>query len=141
MIRAERNNNPGNLDAGDHWQGLMPRAAMSPEQAAESRFAVFASAAWGFRALALVLRNYERLHGLNTVRGWITRWAPPGENDTDAYIKAVCSDMLVSPDDDIDLSQRLNLMRAARAIATHESGGWFFSEEDLADGITQAEVA
>ncbi|HEY4356024.1 MAG TPA: hypothetical protein VGN16_09780, partial [Acidobacteriaceae bacterium] len=76
-IRAVRNNNPGNIVAGDHWQGLMPRSEMSPEQLAETRFAVFASPKWGFRAMGVILLNYEHVHHLRTIAQIIARWAPP----------------------------------------------------------------
>jgi hypothetical protein len=87
--RAVRNQNPGNINAGESWEGLMPRAQMTPDQAAETRFAVFESPKWGFRALGIILLNYVRLHGLTTVRQIIGRWAPSIENDTGSYVTAV----------------------------------------------------
>jgi hypothetical protein len=139
-IRAVRNNNPGNLDAGEAWQGLMPRAEMTPELAAETRFAVFKDAHWGFRALAIVLLNYEKLHGLNTVRGIINRWAPAVENNTSSYVAAVSHDMGVHPDDPIELKQPIVLDRLCKAIATHECGSWMFSDQDLKHGIAKVET-
>lgn len=138
--RAVRNNNPGNLNAGDHWQGLLPRDQMMPEQQAETRFAVFKSPKWGFRALGVIIRNYYRLHGLDTVRTIIGRWAPPGENDTGAYVRDVCQSVGTDPDVRLDLSDRNILAKVARAIAVHESGGWFFSATDLQVGISMAET-
>lgn len=138
-VRAVRNNNPGNLNAGAAWQGLMARADMTPEQAAEPRFAVFKSPIWGFRAMGVILLNYEKLHGLNTVRGYIGRWAPPGENNTDAYVKAVCHDCAVGADDHFDLKVQINLERLTKAIAIHEAGAWLFQDADLHAGVALAE--
>jgi hypothetical protein len=134
-VRALRNANPGNLNAGDHWQGLQPRASMTPAQAAETRFAVFAAPKWGFRALAIVLLNYARVHHLNTVRQIITRWAPPDENDTEAYIRAVAKAVGIEPDTPIDFTHPDPLA----ALAIHECGGWFFSDADLRAGVQLAE--
>lgn len=139
--RAVRNNNPGNLDAGDHWQGLMPRSQMSAAQMLESRFAVFASPRWGFRALGIILRNYERLYADNTVREIISRWAPAKENDTAAYIRAVCDAIGREPDAIVDVHDPAMLKGLARAIACHESGGWFFQNAELDAGIDMAEQA
>lgn len=140
-VRALRNSNPGNLEAGDHWQGLLPRQQMTDEQRCEGRFAVFRTPAWGFRALAIVLLNYEIVHHLKTVRGWIERWAPPEENDTEAYIAAVCRALNVRADDEIDLRGSLSLERVCKAIATHECGSWLFSNADLSSGVAMAEAS
>lgn len=134
-VRSVRDSNPGNLDAGEHWQGLMPRDQMTPEQAAETRFAVFASPKWGFRAMAVVLRNYASLYGIDTVQAMIERWAPPSENDTQAYIAHECQQMGVLPGDHIDLHDPKTLCAAIKGIAIHEAGGWLFSDADLAAGV------
>lgn len=136
--RAVRNNNPGNLEAGTKWLGLMPPGQMTPEQAAETRFAVFEAPKWGFRAMAIILLRYQRIHGLNTVRGIINRWAPPSENNTFAYVQAVCKDIKKNPDAPLDLSNAETLRGLCKAIAVHESGGWFFTSTDLNDGVSLA---
>lgn len=138
--RAQRNNNPGNIDAHDAWQGLLPRAKMTPEQAAETRFAVFAAPKWGFRALGILILNYFRVHHLCTVRQIIGRWAPSVENDTGSYISAVAASVGVGPDTPMDFTKPDLLAAIAKAIAIHECGGWMFSEVDLSAGISMAEV-
>lgn len=138
--RAVRANNPGNLNAGESWEGLMPPDQMTPEQKAETRFAVFQSPSWGFRALGKVLLTYYAKHGLNSVEAIIKRWAPPNENNTQAYIKAVCDGMGVAPDAALNLKNPTTLRGLAKAIAIHESGGWFFTQDDLAEGINKAEL-
>jgi hypothetical protein len=139
LIRAVRNNNPGNIDAGDHWQGLLPRSQMAAEQMAEDRFAVFAAPKWGFRALAIILLNYSKVHHINTVTGIIGRWAPANENDTGAYAKDVSDRVGVNPDLALDFTKPDLLAALARAIAIHECGGWFFSDADLRAGVALAE--
>lgn len=141
MIRAQRNNNPGNIDAGDHWQGLLPRAQMTPDQAAEDRFAVFAAPKWGFRALGIILLNYVRVHHLNTIRQMIDRWAPNSENNTEAYITAVANGVGINADLPLDFTKPDLLGAVAKAIAIHECGSWLFNDFDLKTGIEMAEVS
>jgi hypothetical protein len=139
-VRAVRDANPGNINAGDHWQGLLPRDQMTPEQAAENRFAVFAAPKWGFRALAIILLNYVRVHHLNTIEGIIGRWAPAAENDTAAYVQDVANRVGVNANVPADFTKPDLLAALARAIATHECGGWVFKDADLNAGISLAEI-
>lgn len=112
---------------------------MSVDQAREERFAVFSSPKYGFRALGIVLLNYKRRHRLETISEIISRFAPPGENDTRSYISHVSQALKIAPDVSIDLSNSDILGRLCRAIATFESGGWFFTDDDLTAGVQMAE--
>lgn len=141
VTRAFRNSNPGNLEAKDHWQGLMAHADMTEDQRAEVRFAVFQNATWGFRALAKLLLNYQRKYQIGTVRGIINRFAPSNENDTRAYVAAVAYGINHGADDHIDLSNSNILRPLCKAIAIHESGAWVFADSDLNTGVAMAEGA
>jgi len=138
IVRALRNSNPGNLRQGPPWYGLMPPAQMTPAQRAETAFAVFESPVYGFRALGIVLLNYQREHHLDTIRQIVTRWAPPNENDTAAYIEHVAQAMQTGSDVPLNLSADNTLRGLMRAIAVHESGGWFFEDADLDAGAAAA---
>ena len=83
--RGLRNNNPLNIDfnPANKWQGL------DRDQPSDGRFCRFVSMAYGIRAAAALLVSYQDRYGLNTVRGIIGRWAPPVENDTNAYANTV----------------------------------------------------
>lgn len=73
-----RNNNPGNIrPTGDAWQGMI---------GTNEGFVVFQNIAYGIRAMATDIGNDIRLDGLNTLTKLITEYAPPSENDTQAYI-------------------------------------------------------
>lgn len=138
-IRAVRNNNPGNIRVGTPWQGLMPRTQMSPEQAAETAFCVFLTPVWGFRAMAEIFKNYYRHDGVKTIREAIHRWAPPTENNTDAYVEAVCDYTAVAPDAPFPfVGDPQHLAALLKAVSMHEAGGWFFSPADLLAGATDA---
>jgi hypothetical protein len=145
-VRAVRNNNPGNIERGAKWQGLMPAAEMTPDQSAESRFAVFKSPKWGFRALAITLITYQDKRRaadgsiIDTVEEAISRWAPPSENDTESYVRQVCRLTGFDRRDRLDFHSRADLAPLAKAIATHECGGWFFDDKDLDAGLRLAGV-
>ena len=50
-------------------------------------------------------KTYYHLHRLRTVRGIIRRWAPSNENNTQAYIKAMCKEVGLKPDEYIEMSE------------------------------------
>lgn len=127
--RGIRNNNPGNIRYdGTQWQGLAGN---------DNGYAIFDSAASGLRALAKVLNTYRIKHGLQTVRGIISRWAPVSENDTAAYVDHVSALLAVSPDAplDFDKDQLLGLMGA---IIKHENGKQPYSDAQLMDAAKAA---
>ena len=84
-----RNNNPLNIRKGkSHWQGEIssPRG----EDGRGLSFCKFSSLDWGLRAAFCLLRTYRNKYKAVCIRDIITRWAPPSENDTNAYIRTVC---------------------------------------------------
>ena len=87
MTRGIRNNNPLNIRrTSTRWQGAR-------EEQTDKSFVQFKTMAYGYRAAWKVLQTYYERFCMQskpfTVRNIITRWAPPSENDTEAYIKSV----------------------------------------------------
>lgn len=82
-------------------------------------FVVFSSTLYGYRAALLLLRNYIR-KGYNTVESIVNRWAPPSENNTDAYVKAVCKILSCEPTDQFVGTAGLCMLCSAMAVV--ESG-------------------
>ena len=87
MKRGIRNNNPLNIRrSATRWQGAR-------EEQKDKSFVQFKSMAYGYRAAWKILQSYyERFSRQGkpfTVRNIISRWAPPTENDTEAYIISV----------------------------------------------------
>ena len=115
--RGIRNNNPGNIRWGDDWQGLVPKT-----QQTDKSFCQFVSPEHGIRAMMIILRNYQLKHALNTVSGIINRWAPPNENNTQAYINSVADALNVTPDQRIDVTDSRVMMKLLQAIIRHENG-------------------
>ena len=86
--RGLRNNNPLNIrHSASRWQGARV------EQTDKS-FVQFTSMAMGYRAAWRILETYykhfETEHRPFTPRNIIYRWAPPNENDSEAYLRRVC---------------------------------------------------
>lgn len=137
-IRAVRNNNPGNIRIGANWQGLMPRASMTPDQAAETAFCVFSTPAFGFRAMATIFKNYARLDRVSTIRQAINRWAPPSENNTEAYVQSVADYTGCDPDKPFGFQSAANVSTLCKAVSIHECDGWYFAQSDLTQGVSSA---
>ncbi|MCZ4330785.1 hypothetical protein [Castellaniella denitrificans] len=112
--RGIRNHNPGNIRHGDPWQGL---AKDQPDK----DFATFASAAYGIRALARTLITYQDKYGLRTIRQIIGRWAPPKENYTNAYVRAVAVQTGRAANDRLDMQSYADLRPLVEAIIRHEN--------------------
>ncbi|WP_337025907.1 structural protein [Pantoea anthophila] len=115
--RGIRNNNPGNIRWGDEWKGLVPEA-----QRTDKSFCQFKAPEFGIRAMIIILRNYQRKYGLKTITGIIKRWAPPNENDTQAYIRSVALVTETDADKPIDLTDSRKLFPLLQAIIKHENG-------------------
>ncbi|EAB2832862.1 structural protein [Salmonella enterica subsp. enterica] len=115
--RGIRNNNPGNIRWGDDWKGLVPK-----EQRTDKSFCQFIKPEYGIRAMIVILRNYQRKHGLNTISGIINRWAPTNENNTQTYIDSVAKSTGVTPDQFIHTDDSRFMMKLLQAIIRHENG-------------------
>lgn len=133
-VRGIRNNNPGNIRHGaSQWQGM--RA-----QQADSEFVQFTEMRYGVRASAKLFRNYQSTYNLRTTRQLIGRWAPPSENDTDEYVRAVAGRVGVAPDQPIDLTGTETAYRFLRAVFRHECGvaAELIPESTIREGIALA---
>lgn len=128
--RGVRNNNPGNIrHSGAQWDGMRTTQT-------DKAFVQFTRPVFGLRALAKLLFNYERLYGLNTVRGLISRWAPSFENDTEAYVFSVASGLGLHPDEPLDM--KTVMPDLVSAIVKHENGSQPYTLAQIGDGISRA---
>lgn len=129
--RGIRNNNPGNLEYSktNPWVG---------QTGDDGRFAKFETPEHGIRALGRNLLSYQR-QGIDTVSDIINRWAPPSDNNnTDAYIQAVCAQLGVTPDQPLDASNPDTLKALCASIIQHENGSQPYSDQQLATGVSAA---
>ena len=140
LPRGIRNHNPLNIrrNGKDQWKGL---ADMQTDRA----FCQFKSLEYGWRAaFHLLTRTYYHKYRLYTIRGIVSRWAPPSENKTEAYIANVSRLTGIQPDEPlgIPLEQPSRWMMVGAAMAIQENGtesldyfammrGWALARSDV----------
>jgi len=128
MTRGLRNNNPGNIRPGQHFRG---------EIGTDGGYVVFGTAFDGIRAIAVDLLT-KMEHAVDTVAEIVTRYAPPAENDTKAYIAAVCHDTGFKCDDILNLNHPEQLQPLVRAIILHECGSCPYTSDLIAKACADA---
>lgn len=132
LPRGIRNNNPGNLRWGEHWRGLLPAY-----QRTDPEFCQFIDARYGLRALARLLHTYDG-RGLHTPRQIATMYAPPSENNTEAYAAALAEECHVGVDDALNMHDPAVIEALMRGIIRHENGAGIF--HGGTDWYTSAEI-
>lgn len=112
MTRAIRNNNPLNLRANKFvgFKGLDADG-----------YAIFDTMANGLRGAARQLLLYQS-RGIVTPTQIVSTWAPSNENDTQAYIDYMCSELGINQDVPVNLSDRNVLFDWMRAQIRQEAG-------------------
>ena len=116
MSRGIRNCNPGNI----RQSGIFYRGEVQPSQ--DAHFKQFATMAWGYRAMFVLLDTYRKRYGLNTLRGMISRYAPPTENNTESYIAAITEWTGLSADEPLDTRSRRVMVPIVMAMSRIENG-------------------
>lgn len=101
---AANQNNPGNMRPPGQSTG----------------FQTFGSRDDGIRALASQLQRYEDVYGLDTIRKIAYRYAPPGENDTEAWIKNVSKASGLDPNAHLNLHDQMMLARLEAGVTRAE---------------------
>ena len=127
LSRGMRNNNPLNIrHSASQWQGA--RAEQT-----DTAFVQFVSMAMGYRAAWRTLETYHKRFEAKrmpfTPRNIIYRWAPPEENDSEAYLRTVCrlanlagNAPLVRPSRAHDRMDREKLINLLAAMTCVENG-------------------
>ena len=122
--RGIRNNNPLNIRlSSDKWQGQINgkgnidgNSSLSSERAGGE---------YGWRAAFVILcKTYYGKYKLRTIRDIVSRWAPPKENNTPAYIRHVSDYTGIGPDRDLGDPQThpTNWLLTGYAMAVMENG-------------------
>ena len=134
-VRSVRNNNPGNIRTNStKWVGKVGD---------DGSFVTFSTPEKGVRAMAKTLETYQDKHNLKTPAQIIGRYAPPNENNTQAYINAVSEAAGLSPNQEIDLSANPEIHKKfIAAMIKHEGGAeaaQYFNQGNIIDnGIRMA---
>ena len=142
LPRGIRNNNPLNIRRSkDKWKGL--RAVQ-----ADAQFCQFETLDYGWRAaFYLLTRTYYHKYRLYTIRTIISKWAPPCENNSKAYVENVSRLTGIDPDEPIGIpSERpARWIALGMAMAIQENGfesldyfamlrGWEMCRQDALSG-------
>ena len=128
LPRGIRNHNPLNIrrNGKDQWKGLA-------DYQQDAAFCQFKSLEYGWRAAFYLL-----------IRGIISKWAPPTENKTEAYIANVSALTGILPDEPLGIpsDQPSRWMMLGAAMAIQENGtesldyfammrGWDLARSDV----------
>lgn len=126
--RGERNHNPGNINYGVAYVGVIGREIVPPGETYAPRFSRFDTDEHGIRAIAVDLLAYQDRDKLTTIRQFINRWAPPSDdNPTDAYVFDVSNSCGMSPDVDCNLRWAQLLIGIVTGIIRQENGRCLYS--------------
>lgn len=146
-------NNPGAIEWGSPWQGLVPREQSyyyGSKNSQQTRFCEFEDAAFGIRAIARTLITYHDKRKardgskIDTVTEVIERWAPAFENNVPAYasqVRKVVSEHLGRP---LEVMEQLdfrdyNVMKGlVVGIIAHENAGYAYPDEVVDEGLRRA---
>lgn len=116
MSRGLRNNNPGNIRrGGSRFKG-------EKAESNDVAFRQFESVEWGYRAMFVLLNNYAKKYGCNTLRKIINRYAPPVENHTESYIRSVANATHLQPDEQISTTDGPTMTAVVAAMSEVENG-------------------
>lgn len=116
LPRGLRNNNPGNIRRS---------AVRYKGECAEGDgdgFRRFESMAYGYRAMFVLLHTYALRYGSHTIEAMISRYAPPLENDTQAYIRRVSRSAGVDARAAVDTTDGIVMPRIVGAMSAVENG-------------------
>ena len=116
MSRGLRNCNPGNI--------RQSRSTFLGEvrPSRDASFKEFESMAYGYRAMFVLLDSYRRRYGLSNIRAMISRWAPPVENHTEAYIRTVAERSGIAEDETLDTRSERDMIPVVMAMSEVENG-------------------
>ena len=129
LPRGIRNNNPGNLIISNiDWCGKIPASKNT-----DGHFEQFENFPYGIRAMMMDIKH-DINAGKNTLQKLITAYAPPSENDTEAYIKFMESKTGWNRLQPL-IPTNENLGTIAKAIAIQENGIDVITPSDLSQAI------
>lgn len=128
--RGIRNHNPGNIrwDGRTQWQGMTGVDG--------DGFVIFRTPEHGIRAIGRDVSS-KIGRGVNTLEGIISRWAPPNENNTAAYIQAASRITGIAPRERIDRSDLERIVKITVAIIRHENAQQPYAPPLIAAAVRQ----
>lgn len=137
LPRGIKNHNPLNIriNPANNWQGRV-----DPTKNTDRAFEQFTDAVWGIRAGARnIIFHYDR-NGADTIRKLITLWAPPNENDTEAYIRFVAGESGFQSNQKLDFHLHEHLRPVLVAMIRIENGVQPYTDAQIDAGLVRAGV-
>lgn len=128
-----RNNNPGNLrplPGGQRWVG-----EIEPDKV--NNFSRFSDVAYGLRAMITDIAGDIMKDGRDTLTKLITAYAPPNENNTQAYITAVANYTGIGPHEKITAARSTleKIIKAKLRVELGASQASKISQKDIDQGF------
>ena len=122
--------NPGNLKhfGTNYWPGQVDAVAVPNKQGGIDYFKVFDSFENGAAAGMANLRNYINNKSVKTMGAIVTRWAPPSENDTIAYIQNIYRLTGIAPD---QIVTEADIPSLFKAMSVHEGDNRNIYTDDI----------
>jgi hypothetical protein len=137
LPRGIKNNNPLNirLHPANNWQGRI-----DPSKNTDGAFEQFIDPVWGIRAGARnIIFHYDR-NGADTIRKLVALWAPPSENDTEAYVRFVARESGFEADQRLELHRYEHLKPVLVAMIRIENGVQPYTDAQIDAGLVRAGV-
>jgi hypothetical protein len=133
--RGVRNRNPLNIRFNKtvRWAGLA-------DPPSDGAFCRFLTDQHGIRAAATLLRTYRKKYGLYSISALTARWAPPSENDSNAYATRVADYMGQTEDYSPNLDDPAEMELMLRGMCRVENGRGPLDGEWYPDLVWQAGV-
>jgi hypothetical protein len=129
-----RNNNPGNIrDVGIGWEGKI---------GSNKGFVVFDDVSWGIRAMMINLHTSITIHENDSLYKYITRYAPPIENDTAKYIQIVSQKTGIESNEKIhfDFEKLKLILRAQFDVELGPKYSALITNEDIHEGFSRLNI-
>ncbi len=125
--------NPGNIMRTKiTWQGEI-------KDLSKDHRAHFKTSVLGYRAMTKTILTYYHKHHCDTVTKIITRYAPPVENPTQAYIQYVANEAGFTTWSHLALDKEVVLFALVKSMAKFEQGMYFHdTDETIMLGVRMA---
>lgn len=127
MTRGVRNNNPGNIriNPNNKWLGKV-----TPSR--DKAFETFSEYRYGVRAMIKLIQSDIR-SGKNTITKLVKEYAPPNENDTNAYVNSVASKSGFTAHQPL-IANKETIRKIVTAMSHHENGFEAINDKQFEDG-------
>ena len=113
LSRGLRNNNPGNLEGTDAWQG---------KSGMDGNYIQFSDIGYGIRAWLVNFHSYVVNDGIDTLQAFINKYAPAGDdNDPVAFANNVSAGTGIGLDEPLPTDQA-SVTRIMQYFFTQENG-------------------